>query len=162
MIACKTLLQRTDNGDSACNSCFEKEIHMGDLCCVHKLFSVGGDQILVCCYHMLACMKSVQDISTCGLNSADQLNHNVNRRILLDLFPAVCKHCRIVYLRSCLFQISNQDLTDLDLAADLGCHLLFLAFQNLVNSGSNCSKPQKGRFYHFFFHGELPSLYRIL
>ena len=32
-----------------------------------------------------------------------------------------------------------------------------LVLQNLVNTGSNCTKPKQGYVYNFFSHGELPS-----
>ena len=157
VVACQALLQRTDNRYSACYSCFKEKIHMGSSGCVHKFFSVDGNQIFVCCYYVLACVKSIQNIGSGRFDSTDQFDYNVNGRICFNILPAIGKDSRIIYLASCLFQVADKYFAYFNLAADLGCHFFFLVLQNLVNTGSNCSKPKQGCVYNFFSHGELPS-----
>ena len=110
------------------------------------------DQILVCSYNVLAGFQCCKDISTCRLDPADQLDHNINGRISLNICPVCCKNRRIVYLPGRFLKVTHQDLCDLYLASKLGCHFLLLAFDHFIYTGSYCSETKKGRIYDFFVH----------
>ena len=152
MVGLKTVLQRADDRDSSGNCCLKQKIL---LCCpgsFQNLFSMDCDQILICSYNVLAGFQCCKDISTCRLDPTDQLDHNINGRISLNICPVRCKNRRIIYLPGCFLKVTHQDLCDLYLASKLSCHFLLLAFDHFIYTGPYCSETKKGRIYDFFVH----------
>ena len=78
MIACQALLQRTNNGNSACHCRFKQQIAVVLSCQLQQLMSVHCHQILVGCHNMLALFQCRLNVCTRRLNAAHHLNHNVN------------------------------------------------------------------------------------
>ena len=110
------------------------------------------DQILVRCYHILSCFQCRKDVCACRLNTADQLDHDINRRIPCDIIPVRCKNRRIFYFLNCFLKVAHQDLCDLYLASKLGCHFLLLVLDDFIYACSYCSQAKKSRIYDFFAH----------
>ena len=152
MVGLEAILKRADNRNSSGNSSLKQEIFLCSLGGFQNLFSVDCDQILVCSHHVLSGFQCCKNVSTGRLNSTDQLDHNINRRISFDICPVCCKNRWIFYFFRCFFEVTHQDLCDLYLTSKLGCHFLLLIFDNFIDSGSYCSKTKKGRIYDFFAH----------
>ena len=152
MVGLEAVLQRADDRNSSGNSSLKQEIFLCSLGGFQNLFSVDCDQILVCSHHVLSGFQCCKNISTCRLNSSDQLDHNIYGRISFYICPVCCKNRCIFHLLRCFLKVTHQDLRDLYLTSKLGCHFLLLIFDNFIDSGSYCSKTKKGRIYDFFAH----------
>ena len=126
MVACKTFFQWSDDRNSTSYCCFKQKIHMICLCRIKKLFSMYCDQILICCNRMFAGIQCCQYVASCRFNSTDQLDHNINFRIIYDFIPIVGQNGRIFNLCSSFFQITYQNLLDFNLTSKLRNHVLFL------------------------------------
>ena len=152
MVGLEAVLQRADDRNSSGNSSLKQEIFLCSLGSFQNLFSVNCNQIFVCSYYILSGFQCCKNVSTGRLNSTDQLDHNINRRISFDICPVCCKNRWIFHLLRCFLKVTHQDLRDLYLTSKLGCHFLLLIFDNFIDSGSYCSKTKKGRIYDFFAH----------
>ena len=152
MVGLEAILKRADNRNSSGNSSLKQEIFLCSLGSFQNLFSVNCDQVFICSYYILSGFQCCKNVSTGRLNSTDQLDHNINGRISLNICPVCCKNRRIVYLPGRFLKVTHQDLCDLYLASKLGCHFLLLAFDHFIYTGSYCSETKKGRIYDFFVH----------
>ena len=75
---------------------------------------------------MFSCIYCCQYVASCRFNSTDQLDHNINFRIIYDLITIVGQNGRIFNLCSSFFQITYQDLLDFNLTSKLRNHVFFL------------------------------------
>ena len=126
MITGKTFFQWTNDRNSTCYSCFKQKIYMMCFCCIKKFFTMYRNQIFICRYDMFSCIYCCQYVASCRFNSTDQLDHNINFRIIYDLIPIVGQNGRIFNLCSSFFKITYQDLLDFNLTSKLRNHVFFL------------------------------------
>ena len=157
LIACQTLFQGADNGNSAAYCCFKTKIAVISLSSLHQFLSVLCQQILVGSHYIFACFQRLQNIGSCRLHSAHQLDHNADLRIMNDAFPVIGQYFSRNPL-SFLLQILYQNFCNLQFSTYFIRHLSSSSFYQLVDAAAYGSGTQKCRLdFLIFAHSSPPN-----
>ena len=156
LISGQTLLQRTDDRNSACYRSFKEKVSFCFCCGIHQFFSVRCQKIFIGCHHTFSGMQGIQDIASGRLNAAHDLHNNRNLWILQNTLPFCGKDRRIIQLFCRFFCVPYKNFFQLDFRTYLMGNFFFLCFQYFIDTGTHRSKSQQCDLNIFHFSCLLP------
>ena len=152
IIADKRILQALNNRDTTAAGCLEVQRNTLLSRKLEQLTAVLREQSLITCYHRLTGLQSTGHQLVCFSRATNQLDDDVDFRIVHQLAPVIRQHVRGNHHVAHAAHVAHRDFFHGVAHLGAGLKQFVITAQRLKHTRAHCSKPCKAKLKRFSCH----------